>query len=398
MIESSRGYGRGLLRGVAKYLRSHGQWQILHQDLALTDSLPRWFAEGEYHGALVRLEHRSWAQHVADVGRPAVDLRGLWPVAGVPVIGPDDRQAVHLAIGHLRERGLRNLAFCGFGGLDFSERRSQYFAEELAALGLTARTHQSPRPPPALDTPSVESLAMASDIHLARWLLELPKPVGLVACNDVRGRQVLEVARRLGIRVPEQVAVVGIDDDDVLCTLAEPQMSSVIPATERIGFEAATLLDRMMAGETFPHGCQMTFPAIGVATRKSTDTLAIDDPQIAAAIKFIRHRSGAVTGEEVLDYLASNGAEGAVSRSTLDKRFGAHLGRSLKEEILRVRLERIKDLLLHTRHAAAHIARVVGMQHPEQLSAFFKRATGQTPGQFRSNNACTLQPNQDEHW
>jgi LacI family transcriptional regulator len=201
-------------------------------------------------------------------------------------------------------------------------------------------------------------------------------PLGLVACNDDRGRQVLEACREAGLHVPEQIAVVGVDNDELLCELSDPPLSSVEPDTRRIGYEAAALLDRMMQGER-PPAAPLFVPPKSVVTRRSTDVLAIDDREVAQAVRFIRDH--ACEGINVEDLLR----EVPLARVTLKRRFERLLGRSAKAEIMRLQLEKVKQLLTETDLNQAEIARLAGFRHLEYMSAAFHERTGQTAGQYR---------------
>jgi LacI family transcriptional regulator len=202
-----------------------------------------------------------------------------------------------------------------------------------------------------------------------------------MACNDARGRQVLMACRSAGVHVPEEVAVIGVDNDEVLCDLADPPLSSVVPAAERIGYEGAALLERLMRGQR-PPSRPLLFDPLGVVTRLSTDTLAVEDARVAAAIRTIRERAcDGLNVEGLLEHLAGQGV--LLSRSTLERRFAEVLGHSPKDEILRVRLGRVQQLLIDTDHPLSTIAALVGVEHHEYLSALFKARTGETPGRFR---------------
>jgi LacI family transcriptional regulator len=218
--------------------------------------------------------------------------------------------------------------------------------------------------------------------RVANWIKRLPKPVGVMACNDIRGQQVLNACRAVGVTVPDELAVLGVDNDDVLCELSDPPLSSIVPNSERIGYEAAALLDRMMSGTRVDAEPIYVEPA-GVVTRRSTEVLAIDDRHIANAVRYIREH--ACEGIDVSDVL------GAVplSRSALERRFSGALGRSPKEEILRVRLSRARQLLSETKFSMSLIAEKIGLEHPEYFNVIFKKKIGVTPGQFRAQSRAT---------
>lgn len=198
-----------------------------------------------------------------------------------------------------------------------------------------------------------------------------------MACNDMRGQQVLDACRATGRPSPEEIAVIGVDNDDVLCSLSDPPLSSVVPDTGRIGYQAAVLLSEMMAGAR-PAAAETLVEPSGIIARHSTGVLAMEDRQVAAAACFIREH--ACEGIDVSDVLRAV----PMSRSTMDRRFIKVLGRSPKDEILRIRLDRVKQLLAETDFPLSWIAEKVGLEHVEHLSRIFKIRVGLTPSAFRS--------------
>jgi LacI family transcriptional regulator len=381
LLESSRAYGRGLLHGIAEYVRLHGPWSIYHEERGLGDPPPAWLQGWDGDGVIARIEDRRIARAICDLGLPTVDLRGVLPDLEVPVIVTDDEAVSRMAFDHFLERGFRNFAFCGFAHADYSDNRSQAFAQFVEEEGLSCHVYQTSSKARPTGIKAIEQSGLVSEAEVARWLDELPKPVGLMACNDIRGQQVLNACREVGIAVPEEVAVLGVDNDDVLCDLSYPTLSSVVPDTRRIGYEAAGLLERMMGGQPPPAG-DICIPPLGVVTRRSTDVLAIEDRHLARAVRYLReHACEGITVEDVL-------ANVPMSRSVFERRFARLFGRSPKAEILRARLDRVKQLLAETEIPVKQIATKAGFEHPEYMNVIFKQRTGQTPGQYR---ASTLQ-------
>jgi LacI family transcriptional regulator len=378
IIESSRAYGRGLLQGIARYVREHGAWSIFHQERRASDLPPPWLKDWLGDGIIARVEDYKLAGAIGRLGVPAVDVRGLLPDLGMPLIETDDEAVVRLAIEHLRERGFRQFAFCGFAGANYSDTRCRIFAQRLAEAGFECRIYTSPAPLKSIASFDHEQHGLMYEADVADWIAELPKPIGLLACNDIRGQQVLNACRQIGVAAPDEVAVIGVDNDEVLCDLADPPLSSVIPNTGRIGYEAAALLDRMMAGQPPPQA-PTYIPPLGVATRRSTEVLAIDDRHIAAALRFIREH--ACEGIGVRDILSAV----PLSRSVLERRFAGLVGRAPKAEILRVQLQRAKELLATTDFPLNVVSEKAGFKHPEYLSAIFKKKTGVTPGRYRAD-------------
>lgn len=379
LVESSRAYGRGLLSGVAKFVRQHDPWSIFFQDLNLCDITPEWLKTWKGEGIIARLENADIVGVIRHSKVPAVFLRRVDPKAKITCILTDNIAVSRVGFEHLRERGFRHFAFCGFNGADYSDERKNGFVESVAKAGLRCQVYTDPQTTLKEDTAKYEGLGLKDGGRVATWIQKLPKPVGVMACNDMRGQQVLDACRAIGVAVPEEVAVVGVDNDEVVCNLSDPPLSSVVPDTERIGYEAALLLAKMMEGGR-ARPPEILIEPTGVVTRRSTEVLAMEDRQIAAVARFIREH--ACEGIDVNDVLRVN----PMSRSSLDRRFAKILGRSPKDEILRIRLNRVKQLLAETDFPLSLIAEKTGFEHIEYLSRIFKKKIGITPSSFRSNS------------
>jgi LacI family transcriptional regulator len=217
---------------------------------------------------------------------------------------------------------------------------------------------------------------------MARWLQQLPKPAGVLACYDVRGQQVLEACALSGISVPDEVAVIGVHNDTLLCDLCEPPLSSVIPNARRAGYEAASLLARLMEGEHVPVEARLIEP-LGVAQRQSTDVVAVKDAKVSAAVRFIR--AHACEGIDVRDVLKAV----PISRTLLERRFRALLGHTPHEHILRTRLARACAMLVETDLPVSLIAERTGFEHTEYLSVAFRREYGMTPTAYRAKHRAS---------
>lgn len=375
LIESSRAYGRGVLRGIATYARTHANWSIYQEERALGDPPPKWLRNWRGDGIIARADTKQLASEIRRLELPTVDLSGLFPLPGVPVIETDDRGVMQMACDHLLERGFRNFAFCGFAGAGYSERRKALAVEHVAPFGVTVSVCETPHQR-LTSTSEIESSGVLNERKLGDWLVDLHKPAALLACNDIRAQQVLNVCRERGVHVPDEVAVMGVDNDEVVCELADPPLSSVENDTVRIGHEAAALLTRMIDGNPPPQFRQVIEP-LGIVIRRSTDVLAVDDTAVAAALRFIHdHACDGIGVPDVVRHLP-------VSRSTLERRFLRTVGKSPRAEINRIRIERIKQLLVDTEYKLAVVARMTGFMHAEYMSALFKASTGLTPGKYR---------------
>jgi LacI family transcriptional regulator len=385
LIESTRAYGRGTLLGVARFVREHGPWSIFLQERGLADVPPNWLKGWEGDGVIARIENHAMADAIQRLKVPAVDLRYLLPNLRMPSVRTDDAAVSRMAFDHLRERGFRHFAFCGFNGADYSDIRSRSFCEKVRETGHSCHVFMNSDQPKVCGTLKHEEQGLTDGERVGQWLKSLPKPLGLMACNDIRGQQVLSACRAVGLAVPDEVSVIGVDNDPVLCELSDPPLSSVIPHTERIGYEAAALLSQMMNGEK-PAEKPYVIEPMGIVTRRSTDVLAIDDDHVAAALRFIRDH--ACEGIDVSDVLRAI----PLSRSTLERRFTQLLNCSPKDEILRVRLNRAKQLLSDTDFPLWLIAEKIGLEYAEYFSVIFKKKTGVTPGDYRSKSKTVTSP------
>ena len=245
LIESSRAFGRGLLAGIAAYSMTHGPWTFFHEERSIDDPTPhglrRWAPDGCIGRIWPTLEGT-----VRRLGIPTVNVLGESAIPGMPKIAPDDRLISQVAIDHLLNRGLRQFAFCGFRDLVFSELRKKAFCEELDRLGLPVSVFEDGGPVRPIGLVAFEQKWLHQLGRMSTWLRDLPKPVGLMACNDVRAYQVSNACREASLEVPDEVAIVGVDNDPTLCDLATPPLTSIDPNAAKVGYEAAALLHRLI--------------------------------------------------------------------------------------------------------------------------------------------------------
>ena len=370
IIETSVIYGRRILSGIARYLRSHHRWSVFLEQHELGTPPPAWLSSGKWDGILSRPSDPAMAHLFRKMGVPVVDLNDLYEDLGLPWVGSDHAGIGRLGAAHLLERGYRRFAFASFAGELWAAQRRDGFRALIESKGFPVSVYESPWR--GSDTPRWDKDMQ----HIVRWLGGLPQPLALMTCNDVRGLHVLDACARLGAPVPEQVAVVGVDNEEILCELCTPPLSSVEPDAEGIGYAAAELLDAIMAGDS-PRPKRISIEPVRVMVRRSTEALAIEDRLVATAIRFIREQ--AVFGCNVSDVLRHVRA----SRSCLERRFRQHLKCSPQAEIRAVQLGRVKQLLIETDFTLERIAELSGFEHPEYMCVVFKRAYGLPPGQYR---------------
>ena len=375
LIESSRSYGRGVLEGIAAYVRTHRHWSLRHQEMSIDAKPPAWLFDWQGDGILARVETKQMVTAIRTLGIPTVDVRCTKKIAGVPRINVDDDGVVQLAIDHLRNLGMRRFAFCGFAHVHYSIRRLQLFREHLAGDGFQPAVYESLVPKDST-TMEAELEGMLDNSALTRWLQQLEKPVGLLASNDIRARQVLQCCEDVGIAVPDDIAVIGVDNDEVICSLCRPNISSIELDTPKIGYDAAAMLDVMMDGGAPPAELTLV-PPKQVIVRGSTDIIAIEDRLTAAAYRYLReHACDGITVDEIVNHVP-------LSRRSLERRIRTHFGRSPAELIAEIRLKELKRLLEETDLPLKEIAGLTGFSHNEHMAVFFRKHVGQPPGHYR---------------
>jgi LacI family transcriptional regulator len=389
ILDAARPYDRLIIAGVAQFARERTRWSLYVEEdpLQKLPDLGRWHGQG----IIANFDDRRVARAIRGLGIPVVGVGGGYgwhdAASGIPYIYTDNAAIGRLGAEHLLACGFETLAFCGYPRTTtsgWSEERAAAFAEACAKAG---------RPCHAF-TGRHGNARRWADLQgeLARWLAQLPKPLGLMACNDVRARHVLEACRTLGLRVPHDVAVIGVDNDEMICELTDPPLSSIDQAARRIGYEAAALLDRLMEGApeaarqrrggkprrapTAPP--RIVVPPIGVVARASTDTLATSDPAVVETLHALRRTPWMRPAVEAL------AAAVGLSRTGLESRFKAAVGRTIHEEYIRLRLTATRRLITGSDLPLKTVASRSGFPSVQYMTTFVRRHTGLTPARLRA--------------
>jgi LacI family transcriptional regulator len=376
LVETSNAYARGLMDGIVAYQREHELWSIYVGEQERGARPPAWLRHWKGDGIIARIETEAIASVVRRMRLPTVDVSAARKVRNIPWVETDDRELARLAARHLIDRGFRSLAFCGEPHFNWSKWREQHFVLSAEEAGCECHVFEG-------KSSSEKDYSWTRERRrLRNWVQELPKPIGVMACYDFKGQQLLDICRELDVAVPEQVAVIGVDNDARLCRLCTPPLSSVIPDTHRTGYEAAQILDRMMRGEKV--GIEgVLIPPLGVAERQSSDVYAIDDPDVAAALRYIReHACEGISVAEVLQAVP-------LSRRMLEHRFLKLVRRTPHAEIIRIRMERAGRLLRETDLSLAEIASRAGFADANYLSVAFKKQMGVSPRSYRAEMRST---------
>ncbi len=359
-IPVSVSYGREVLRGIRDYAATTRAWEIIAVDTS--EKRLRWIAEkgsGEVAAVLGYVAPAAVRSILKPLNVPMVNVSAAADCTGLPSVLPDNVEIGRIAARHLIERGFTNFAFVGYPSHPYSNDRLAGARDALEQAGLS------------------RSLAVPNNWNQkSSWYQMLRKPVAIMTANDYLAVRILPVLREAGLRVPEDVALIGVDNDDLECEFATPPLSSVDPNARGVGYTAAEVLNRILEGGSPPDSPILVRP-IGIVQRASTDKFAVADVQLARAMRMIHdHACDPISVYQIVERLE-------ISRSTFEKRFRDVIGHSPHDELRRVRLERAKAMLTDSRAPITEIARRCGFSDSKRFSTIFREESGFSPQQFR---------------
>ena len=363
LLESSREYGRQLIFGITQYTYFHGPWSFYRVPGGRDQRIPN-LKECGADGIIAHVSTQATAEKIRESGVPAV-IKGF-QLQGMPSIQTDNTAIGTIGAEHLLERGFREFAFCGYKTY-WSQERLAAFTKRIAQNGCQVHSLLQPRSKTSWEN---------QQLRMAKWLKALPKPVGLLACVDDRSQEVLQACKSIGIDVPTEVAIVGVDNDPLVCRLARPQLSSIALGAENAGYDAAELLDKLMAGEKMT-GQTIITRATHVEVRQSTDILAMEDRSVAVAIHFIKENLfKSISVDDVVEATR-------VARRTLQMRFKREIGRTIADEIRRLKSDQVARMLVTTNFPISKIALDLGFPGIDHISRSFRKEKGMSPLEYR---------------
>ena len=370
LLETSRAFGRGLLYGIARYSKLNGPWSFYREPRSLKTAIPH-LAKWNANGIIMR--NSVISRQLMDLKLPTIVV--IHETSGMddsPHVVTDSESIVRLAAEHLLSKGLRHFAYCGIDEFIWSEERKRIFRRLMTDAGYATHVFERSRLKNVRSWEDEQS-------SIESWIRTLPKPIGIMTCNDDRAQHVLEACKITGFRVPEDVALIGVDNDVLLCDLSDPPLTSVALNTESAGYYAGELMDRLMKGEPM-NGQEIVVKATHVVVRQSTDILALDDANVAAAIRFIRQNAKKKIFVDDVVFHTS------LSRRSLEAHFRETIHRSIHEEIRRVRTEQISKMLIETTMPISEITSMFNFTDVEHISRFFRKEKGIGPREYRKIN------------
>lgn len=377
IIESSNEYARKVIHGISKYARENRQWSIFFHEHERGNPDLTWLVNWNGDGILARIENPKIADYVKNKELPTVDLSSFRLLPHIPYVETNDKKYAEVAAKHLLSRNFRNFAFCGDSQYNWSKLREKHFVRYIKEQGY---------PCFVFDSSAHNAFSFEARLEMIKWVKSLPKPIGIMACFDSQGQELLESCRVSNISVPYTVAVVGCDNDELVCELAEPSMSSVIPNAVKTGYHAALLLEKLMNGEEL-EGLEYLFDPLGVQTRQSTDVLATNDKVVVEALDYInKNACNGIKVQDVLEHIY-------LSRRVFENRFLKSVGKTPHEVIQDVKIKYAKQLLEETDLTVEEIAAKTGFFYAEYFCVAFKRHTSMVPSEYRKLNNTNISMN-----
>ena len=367
-------FTRSIFKGVVNYIQRNEKWQIQTLVDSTNEMAPVIIDENwEGDGLILFRFSKEEANNFKERNIPVVNLSAESTGKGYPSVIPDNLEIGKQAAQHLLTLGLKKFSFWGDPSRKYSNQRGEAFENEILISGFKCINVQLEP-----DQLPWEGRWVKLRERIAEELHQLPKPIGLLAKDDLLGSNIIRICNEIGIMVPEEIAVMGTNADEVFCQISTPPLSSVAYPGERIGFEAANLLSRMMREEKVQDDHTITIPIREIVPRESTNTFAVNDPIITNAVQYIRSMAPIYPV-----HVSEVAARSPLSLSGFNKHFVQSLGHTPKEEIKRTRLAKVRVMLRNTQKKISLIAREMKFESPEELSRFFKRETGQTPKEYR---------------
>lgn len=367
-IETSRAFGRNFIRGITKYSKINGPWIFYTEprDLNVPNKL---IGNIKVDGIITR--NSPQADKLVKKGIPIISvLHYTTTKKNIPIVKTDGNKISQTALEHFVGLGYMNFGYCGFDEFEWSRERYKYFESAANSAGYEVCSYSG------ISTNEYSDWKKDQK-KLAEWLKNLPKPIGIMACNDDRGRQVLEACKLANLKVPEDVAVLGVDNDELVCEMSDPPLSSIALNTETVGFETAEILDKLMHKKKVQTSEILVRPTHVVA-RKSTDIIAVNDQEVIKALKYIyANISSKLSVNDIVKVTV-------LGRRSLECRFKKYLGRTIMEEVRRKRAELITKYLVETELSISEICRSIDYSDISHISRYFKKIKGVGLKDFRS--------------
>jgi len=375
---------QGIMAGVTEYSHNKGDWQLIVWPDSSQESLS-FLKQRGCEGAFVSVETATKAKELLQIGMPVIAVSTLQDMFNFPFISANSEQVAQLACEYLLKRKFKNFAFFGLTQARWSRERMEYFSSCLAQAGYEIHLFKKEQTPITNDFTSFTKLWINTTLNtgqqkLVEWLKELPKPIAVLASCDILACHLSNVAKEAGLNIPDEITILGVDNNQALCNICDPPLSSIALNFKKAGYDAAELLDKIISGQEAMEGQCIDIQPTHVETRGSTDMFAIDDPDIVQALKYIKQNSNKpLQVNEVASYVY-------ISKRSLQLRFRKALGRSIHDEIVHAHFEIAKAMLVETNLSIDEIASRSGFHYTSNMRRAFRQITGLLPQKYRQQN------------
>ncbi len=370
--------------GITEYIRSKGDWQLIIWPDNSIKSL-QFLKKRGCKGAFVSTQTATKAKELYQLGIPVVALSTVQDMYNLPYISANSKEVAYMAAEYLLGKEFQNFAFFGLTQAKWSRDRHEHFSEYLKKTDHKVEVYKEKEIPILNDFTPFTRLWINSTVGtgqeaLIKWLRELPKPVAILASCDIFACHLINVAKEANINMPDEVAILGVNNDTAVCNICDPPLSSIALNFKKAGYNAATLLDSIISGKEKMHGQYVEISPTHVETRGSTDVYAIGDPDIIQAMKYIRqHSNKPLQVNEIANSVC-------MSKRSLQMRFNKAIGRSIHDEIVLAHFEIAKILLIETSLPIDEIAIRSGFHYTSNMRRAFKKITGMLPQKYRQQH------------
>ncbi len=374
LIDFAEEYSKSLLKGIARYSREHGPWIFCRMPLYQRETIGiggilEWALEWEANGIIGQLYNDPKIDLIVKAGIPVIAQDFKERFTNLPNITGNHYEAGVMGADYFLKKGFKNFAFYGFSDIVWSRERAEGFEDTIRAAGHEVHylEHRMSR---------TGELWFYKPSSLSQWLKSLPKPIALMACDDNQGQHITEACRHSDIRIPEEVAVLGVDNDEMICEFSDPPLSSIGQDAEKGGYDCARLLHHMIENGTSDFYDIVVKPT-QVITRQSTDIYATNDDDIASSLKFIHQNiEKNLQVDDVVKQVP-------LSRRALEKRFQQMTGLPIYKYIFNLRMEKFTTRLLETDMSVFEIAMDLGFNDSKNIARQFRQLKGCTPLEYR---------------
>jgi LacI family transcriptional regulator len=372
LVETFNSWGRGIIQGISNYERAHNTWHFFLDPHSGINEYVRMPTGWKGEGVIAPVRSLKLAQQLKKLNVPVVNVSGVdLPGVDLPRVMSDPPAIIRMVVEHLRnDCGFANIAFCGEPNRKFLDFWAEAFKTVISEYDMDPIIY---KPGKGITT---RSGIAAKQKDRQRWIEDLPKPIGILGWDTMMSRHLAQACERVGLKVPDDVAIISMETEDLLGEMAHPPISGVTLALERVGYEAAALLDRLIENPTQPPET-ILIPPLYVTARQSTSIYAVEDPRLRQALAYIRdHAIEGITVNDLLDKVA-------VSRRVLERLFKKVLDTTPSAEITRYRMMKIRELLLKTNMPIPDVAAACGFRYTENMIPFFRKKTGLSPLAYR---------------